>query len=267
MRDMADPKHAFAVCAYGESPYLVECLESLFAQKGQESEIFISTSTPGAFLSETARRFGIPLYVNEGEPGIGQDWNSAYERADAPFVTIAHQDDVYCPEYAAAAVAALERDPASLIYFCDYGEIRDGIRVDDNRLLRVKRMLLRPLARGRGASTMRAKRKALRFGSSICCPSVTFNVANCPRPPFVVGMRSNLDWATWEALSRRRGSFLYDDAILMYHRVHAGSATTRLIASHERDEEDLAMLEKFWPHPVARAIERVYALGTKSNSL
>ena len=264
---MTDCKHAFAVCAYGKSPYIAECLESLFAQKGQDSDIFISTSTPSGYLVEMARRFGVPLYVNEGESGIGQDWNSAYVRAKAPFVTIAHQDDVYCPEYAAAAVAALERDPASLIYFCDYGEIRNGERIDDNRLLRVKRMLLRPLSGGRGASTTRAKRKALRFGSSICCPSVTFNVVNCPRPPFIVGMKSNLDWATWEVLSKRRGSFLYDDAIHMYHRVHAGSATTELIASHERDEEDLAMLEKFWPHPVARVIERVYTLGTKSNSL
>ena len=97
---------------------------------------------------------------------------------------------------------------------------------------------------------------------------MTFNVANCPNPPFIVGMKSNLDWATWESLSRREGSFLYDaDDVLMYHRIHSDSATSELIASRERDVEDLAMLERFWPRPVAGLIERVYSRGTKSNEL
>lgn len=265
----AEPRHAFAVCAYGRSPYLTECLDSLAAQTGEvASEVFIATSTPSPWLSEVAESYGVPLYVNEGESGIGQDWNFAYAHARAPFVTIAHQDDVYCPEYAARAVDALESDPSSLIFFTDYGELRQGERVDDNELLRVKRRLLAPLRRRSNASRRWAKRAALRFGSAICCPSVTFNATNCPNPPFVVGMKSNLDWATWEALSRLEGSFLYEaDHVLMYHRIHSESATSELIASRERDVEDLAMLERFWPRPVAGLIERVYSRGTKSNEL
>lgn len=263
------PRHAFAVCAYGKSPYLTECLDSLASQVGGvESEVFIATSTPSAWLSEVAETYGVPLYVNEGEAGIGQDWNFAYSHALAPFVTIAHQDDIYCPEYAARAVRALESDDRSLIYFTDYGELRHGERVNDNELLRVKRRLLSPLRKCSNASRRWAKRAALRFGSAICCPSVTFNVANCPNPPFIVGMKSNLDWATWESLSCREGSFLYDaDDVLMYHRIHSDSATSELIASRERDAEDLAMLERFWPRPVAGLIERVYSRGTKSNEL
>lgn len=263
------PQHAFAVCAYGKSPYLTECLDSLAAQAGGvESEVFIATSTPSPWLSEIADTYGVPLYVNEGESGIGQDWNFAYVHALAPYVTIAHQDDVYCPDYARRAVSALGSDPSSLIFFSDYGELRQGERVDDNELLRVKRRLLTPLRKRQNASRRWAKRAALRFGSAICCPSVTFNVANCPNPPFIVGMKSNLDWATWEALSRLEGSFLYNaDDVLMYHRIHSGSATSELIASRERDAEDLAMLERFWPRPVAGLIERVYSRGTKSNEL
>lgn len=265
----AAPQHAFAVCAYGRSPYLTECLDSLAAQSGGVgSEVFIATSTPSPWLSQVAESYGMPLYVNEGESGIGQDWNFAYSHARAPFVTIAHQDDVYCPEYAARAVAALAANPDSLIFFTDYGELRQGERVEDNELLRVKRRLLAPLKRRSNASRRWAKRAALRFGSAICCPSVTFNAANCPNPPFIVGMKSNLDWATWEALSRLEGSFLYEaDRVLMYHRIHSESATSELIASRERDVEDLAMLERFWPRPVAGLIERVYSRGTKSNEL
>lgn len=264
----SSPRHAFAVCAYGKSPYLRECLDSLRAQEGETSEVFIATSTPSAWLEGIAAEYRLPLYVNEGEAGIGQDWNFAYSHATAPYVTIAHQDDTYCPGYAAAAVRALSADPSSLIFFTNYGELREGEHVDDNELLRVKRRLMQPLADGTRAGRRWAKRAVLRFGSAICCPSVTFNVANCPNPPFVVGMKSNLDWATWELLSRREGTFLYGgDEVLMYHRIHPESATSELIANHARDAEDLAMLERFWPRPVAALIERAYSRGTKSNEL
>lgn len=156
------PQHAFAVCAYGRSPYLTECLDSLVAQSGGVgSEVFIATSTPSPWLSQVAESYGVPLYVNEGEAGIGQDWNFAYSHARAPFVTIAHQDDVYCPEYAVHAVRALESDVRSLIYFTNYGELRHGERVDDNELLRVKRRLLSPLRKRSNASKRWAKRLSL----------------------------------------------------------------------------------------------------------
>ncbi|WP_322354535.1 glycosyltransferase [Paratractidigestivibacter sp.] len=261
-------QHTFAVCAYGKSPYLRECLDSLRAQRGPESEVFIATSTPSEWLDDIASEYGLPVYVNTGKSGIGEDWNFAYLQASSQFVTIAHQDDVYLPDYARAAVDALSSDVASLIYFCDYGELRCGLSVDDSDFLTVKRRLLRRLANPANAAKRNAKRSALRFGSAICCPAVTFNAKNCPNPPFVVGMKSNLDWATWEVLSRLDGSFLYDkDHILMRHRIHPESTTSELIASRKRDEEDLEMLQKFWPNPVAALIEHVYSRGTKSNEL
>jgi glycosyltransferase involved in cell wall biosynthesis len=261
-------QHTFAVCAYGQSPYLCECLDSLAAQQGAQSEVYIATSTPSEWLDAIAAKYCLPVYVNHGRSGIGEDWSFAYQQASGRYITIAHQDDVYLPGYAKAAVDSLAADPSSLIYFSDYGELRLGEEVDDSKLLRVKRMLLKPLACRRNAAKRSSKRAALRFGSAICCPAVTFNAENCPNPPFVVGMKSNLDWATWEELSRLEGSFIYDSGkILMRHRIHPDSATSELIASHERDDEDLAMLERFWPRPVAGLIENVYSKGTKSNEL
>lgn len=262
------PEHSFAVCAYGKSPYLHECLNSICNQTESNSEIYIATSTPSDWLENIAAKFDLPVYINHGEKGIGQDWSFAYSCASTPFVTIAHQDDVYNKEYACRAIRALSGDASSLIYFTDYGELRNGIFVDDNRLLRVKRALLAPLKHHSWARRTFAKRSALRFGSAICCPSVTYNVANCPNPPFVVGMKSNLDWATWELLSRTDGSFIYDyEKPLIHHRIHEGSATSELIASKERDAEDLEMLKCFWPPAIASLIERLYSKGAQSNEL
>ena len=44
--------------------------------------------------------------------GIGQDWNFAYSQATADYVTITHQDDIYCPRYASAATSSYIEDNA-----------------------------------------------------------------------------------------------------------------------------------------------------------
>ncbi len=261
------PRHAFAICAYGKSEYLTECIESVLNQTMPGSEVFVSTSTPSPWLTDIAERYGLPLYVNEGESGIGQDWNFAYSHATAEYVTIAHQDDTYCPGYAERAVQMLDEADDSLIFFSDYGELRQGVHVDDNRLLRIKRTLLHGLANGKNSHNIGARRRAMSIGSSICCPAVTLNRRNCPNPPFVVGMKSNLDWDTWETISRMPGGFYYSTDILMYHRIHEESTTTKLIQSSVRGDEDLLMLERFWPKPVARFLYRFYSKGQASNSL
>ena len=65
-------KHSFAVCAYGDSPYLERCLRSLKAQTAP-SELLICTSTPSPFISGLAEKYGIPLVVRDGTSGIGAE--------------------------------------------------------------------------------------------------------------------------------------------------------------------------------------------------
>ncbi|WP_246060722.1 glycosyltransferase family A protein [Enorma burkinafasonensis] len=260
-------RHTFAICAYGESPYLAECIESLRAQSDNCSDIFLATSTPNDWIRSTAERYDLPLYINEGDSGIGNDWNFAYSMAHTQYITIAHQDDIYLPDYAKNAVYELNSDPYALLFFTNYGEVRGKKVVTENTLLNVKRLLLKPIESKQKSHKTWRKRAILRFGSSICCPSVTFNAERCPRPPFTTQMSSNLDWDTWEHMSRLDGSFIYDKRILVYHRIHEGSATSKLIANNKRNEEDLLMLQRFWPRPLARLIERAYSRGTASNEL
>lgn len=46
--------HTFAVCAYGESPYLEECVQSLLAQKVR-TRILIATQLPNHIYMELVR--------------------------------------------------------------------------------------------------------------------------------------------------------------------------------------------------------------------
>lgn len=257
--------HSFVVCAYGESPYLEECVRSL-EQQSLATNIVMATSTPNDLIRDVAVRHNLELRCNPVQEGIKSDWNFAVAQAGTPLVTIAHQDDTYAPEYAQHMLAGMNRCELPLIFFTNYGELRDGLEVNDNRLLAVKRFLLRPIERKGGvAEDLRTKRRILSLGSAICCPSVTLNMDALPQKPFESTMKSNLDWDAWERFSHLEGAFVYDHDVLMHHRIHEGSETSALIHDNTRTQEDLEMLSRFWPAPVARLLNLAYVQGQNSN--
>lgn len=258
------PDHTFVVCAYGTSQYLSECLSSL-VQQSVRTNVIISTSTPNDAIKHAAEEFGFPLFVNEGEPGIAHDWNCAIDHCATPLVTIAHQDDTYEPNYAESMLAKINTANRPLIYFTGYGELRESGKITDSKLLNVKKQLLKPLESPARATSKLIRRRCLSLGSPICCPSVTYVLPALNKPLFKKGFKSNLDWEAWEIFSRMDGSFVYDPRVLMWHRIHEGSETSALIKDETRTKEDLAMLSKFWPAPVAGLVNHFYSKGQRSN--
>lgn len=262
-------EHVFAICAYKDSPYLTECIASLEAQR-VASPVLLCTATPSERLEKLAREHHLTWCVNTDAPNIAGDWNFALAQAramGARYVTLCHQDDLYLPDYGEGFRKAAARDPDMLIYFSDYGEQRGEKAVTSSGLLRIKRLLLTPL-RPRAAQTrVWCKRLALSLGDPICCPAVTFNLDRLPLPLFERGMTTNLDWQTWEKISRLPGRFAYDPAVRMLHRIHPGSTTSQVLGEGGRGAQDEAMFRKFWPAPVARLLTRLYAASEKSNNL
>lgn len=261
--------HTFAICAYGDSAYLEECIESLKNQK-LKSNIIMCTSTPSDFLKDTAEKHGIRLYINEAaafKSNIASDWNYAIDCADTPLVTIAHQDDLYKPDYALKIVDGMNRSSHPLIAFTDYAELRDGREVSDIRNLNIKRIMLFPLRSARLWRSKFVRRRILSFGSAICCPSVTYVKGNLPVPPFIEGYKVNLDWQAWERFSRLKGDFVFVNDILMAHRIHRESETTRNISDNNRTAEDYEMFCRFWPKWIAGILEHWYKKGEEQNDI
>lgn len=256
--------HTFAICAYRESPYLEECIQSLLTQE-EPSLVIICTSTPNDWIDSLADKHHLPLFVSGQKPGIASDWNYALSCADTPYVTIAHQDDIYEPAYSKHMQAAMNSLEHPLLYFTNYGEIRGCERITESKLLTVKRNLLKSLQDGSRASSKKVRRRALSLGSAICCPSVTLAVNNLPTPVFTDELKSNLDWQAWARIANMDGQFYYDSEVLMFHRIHEGSETSALIVDNTRTEEDLYMLKQFWPSPIASFLNLIYKRGQKSN--
>lgn len=258
-------KHTFVICAYQESEYLEECIASLKNQKSGSLVIMV-TSTPNGHISSLAEKYGIPLYINP-HGGITQDWNFALSKAETKYATIAHQDDVYEPEYGQKIVEAFEKSKKALIAFSDYAEIRDQKKVTDTQILKIKRLMLLPLRIKLFKGSKLVRRFILSFGDPICCPAVSFHLERVARPVFADGFRSCEDWEAWEKISRMDGDFLYLPEPLMCHRIHEESATTRIIQDRARVEENYRMYCKFWPKPIAKRINKLYTKSEEYNSL
>ena len=258
--------HTFVICAYKESEYLEECIRSVMGQKVL-GEVIITTATPNSHIEGLAQKYNLPLCVNPQGGEIAKDWNFGIAQAKTELVTLAHQDDIYEPEFLSGVLKQVNGFEKSLIAFTDYGEIREGKKVTENTLLKVKRMMLLPLHIKAWQNSRFVRRRILSFGAAISCPSVTYVKENLELPIFESGFRSDLDWQAWEKLSRLKGAFVYCRGIRMYHRIHEESATTEIIADNDRTKEDFTMFCKFWPRWIALILEKCYQFSEKSNKM
>lgn len=264
--DYRSNDHTFVLCAYKQSEYLEDCVKSLLSQT-IKSKILIATSTPNEYISNIAVKYSLPVYINEGEKGIGGDWNFAYSKAETPLITIAHQDDIYEPTYTAEMLDFINESKNPIIYFSGYGELRNGEKVYNNSLLKVKKLMLSPLKIKAFRTSRFVRRRILSLGCPICCPAVTFVKNAVGEKPFTNDFLSNIDWQQWEIQSRKKGSFVYNSKPLMCHRIHNDSTTSEIIGDSKRTTEDYQMFLKFWPPFIAKLLIKFYSKSQASNDV
>ena len=271
--------HAFVICAFGKSPYLENCIRSLLRQTAP-SEIYIATSTPSEHIRRLARKYGLPLWVRQGESGIREDWLFAWREGGKRkrLITIAHQDDCYCRDYAKTVLAMYERYPDMTLFCSDYVTLKtresrmaDGTyypvqtRICAGDLVRLVKKLLRlPLRFRFYANRTWVKKSALIFGNSICCPSCTYNYSLIGDHMFDSGYSFALDWENFLSLAERPGRFVCVEEPLIAYRVHSGAATKKCIEDHRREADEASMFRKLWPDWMASLLMRFYKQSYKA---
>ena len=263
---MNKKEHTFVVLAYKESEYLEECIKSVLNQK-YKSDVVIATSTPNDYIDGMAKKYKLKVIVNNSEKkGIGVDFDFASNCVKNKLITIAHQDDIYDYEYSQKVVDAYNKYKDSMIIFTDYYEIKKDRKEYTNTNLKIKRILLFRLRSRKLSKFKFFKRSALRLGNAICCPAVTFVQDNVPKKKFDVDMKCDIDWYAWEKLSKEKGRFIFIKDKLMGHRIDETTTTTKIINEGIRTKEDLIILKKFWPTPIAKLINKFYKKSENNNS-
>ncbi len=251
-------KHTFAICAYGKSPYLEQCIKSIIKQTAS-TKVVMCTSTPSSYISRLANKYDIPLHIKNSKSNIRDDWNYAYNLADTELVTVAHQDDVYHKDYVKYMLERFtDYDRKDIVmYFTGYRPLKkSGISLDINCILRgILRSPMRIRALQKNGWW---KKHILSLGNSICCPTVTYNKSKLGENIFTSEMAFNIDWDTFYKLSGVDGYFVYEPKALVLYRVHNQATSKTFIENNKRYDEDIAMFEKFWGKKISSLIMKLY---------
>lgn len=262
------PTHTFVIPAYGRSVHLQRCLESLTAQN-VPSPIIVATSTPHGELDALCSQYGAKLYTHGPNRGIAHDWNVALRQASSEWITLAHQDDIYTPEFLRCTMEAVAMRRQAILAFSDYEELDEsGVRARALPL-RIKRALVELGMMGRlSASARWQKTNVLRLGCAIPCPTVTLHRSVVDGGLlFDPRYRVNLDWDMWLRIAQEAGgAFVRSRRKLVYHRIHGASETSAGIADGSRTREDQELFERLWPRPIARVLSRLYSRAYRYNT-
>lgn len=250
--------HTFVILVFNNSPFLLECIDSLKRQT-LVSNIIICTSTPSAKLESIGKQYQIPIYINNNNTNIVSDWNYAFEQANTSLVTLVHQDDIYNSQYLEKIDNKIVEH--TLIAFTNYVEKNDN-KIHVSKFNMIKNILLTPFFLKNSLKTNFFKRAILQFGNPICCPTVTYNKSKISDFKFEKGFSNNMDWNAWLELSKVNGSFLYLPSKLLIHRIHENSETSRNI-NKSKIIEDQIMFAKLWYWPFNKLFAQLYSIGYK----
>jgi len=257
--------HTFVILAYKKSPFLEDCIITLKKQTVR-SHLLITSSTPSEYLSRLSEKYCLPIKVNKNSKCIGDDWTFAYNCCNTKYLTLAHQDDIYEPDYAEKCISIAEKYNSNLITFTNYGEIHSNEKVTVNFNIIIKRLILSSFFLFSQQIKRNAFKKAmLAFGNPISCPSVMYNKDKIGKFQFSKQLTINLDWDAWIKLSQMNGSFLFTRKVLMFHSIHEGSETSKAIKNKRRHSEDEIIFNKIWPPPFANIFFKIYRMSYKSN--
>ena len=252
--------HTFVICAYGDSRYLEECIQSLVNQS-LKTDIILYTSTPSNYIEGLCEKYDIPVFSSVGG-GIGKDWNNALSFVQTQYATIVHQDDIYLTDYAKNVLSSVAGD--MLIAYSDYQELKDGNIIPLTSNLKIKHLMLRTMAMFPKWKFWR--NRVLAFGNPISCPAVTYNLKKLNDFKFNEEMKVSLDWFAWYQIAQKNGSFIFVDESLMYHRIHEESETTNSIENNIRTQEDYEMYLLFWPKFIASLLLNYYKKSQDTNA-
>ena len=258
--------HSFVICAYKENPFLEDTIKSLKMQT-LKSNIFLTTSTPNDYILNLCKKYDIKYFINKCPKNAGTDWNYGFDNTPTPLVTLAHQDDIYEPDFLKETIKYFNQHEDVIIAFTNYYEIRNHKTVFKNRLLKIKRLMNMPFKFSVLQKSKFLRRRNLSIGCSICCPAVTYNKKITGKSIFDTKYINSCDYKTWCDLAELNGRFIYIDKPLIGHRIYAESATSKNLGENIRKKEDFEIMSMYWPKFIAKVINNIYSISEKSNDL
>ena len=221
------------------------------------------TSTPSRFLESVSQKYGIPLYVRDGSPSLKEDWTFCLKEAlllGAEAVTIAHQDDIYLPQYAGCIKRAFE-DEDVLLAFTGAGNINASSEPVSGGAEKIKKILRFPLTVKLLNGSRFWKKASLSFGNPVPCPACTYNVKKLGTELFSEKWRFVTDWDAVLKIAEKDGRIVCIEKPLVDIRLHDSQETMKITESGARTEEEYEIFQTLHSAPAAKLLMHFYKKG------
>jgi glycosyltransferase involved in cell wall biosynthesis len=208
----------------------------------------------------------LQLHIAPPKLGVSADWNFGLSLAKTKYVTLAHDDDYYYPDYLSSCLEEADRFDDTLMCFTDYNELVGGKVKSRTLMLFVKRLILRTIMIFRNhLKSVFWRERLLMFGTPISAPSVMFNKHQNDAFNFSRDFNVAFDWEAWTRFARIPGRFVFVRKKLFLHRIHPDSITSTGIKDRERRREDFILFHKYWPAWIAKGLTWLYSFSYKLN--
>lgn len=247
------PGVTFVVPNYNGAQYLGQTIESLLAQRESDFLLILADncSTDGSVdIARSYRDERIRVALADTHVSMSENWNRALGYASAPFVVLAHADDLYEPDYLSVMLPLLRDRPNAFVAHCMVSNIDEEGRPLQLALDTYKRHFFpdadpycRPACE---------EASWLRMGNYILAPSAIYRRDLVQKiGPFNTRFQFVPDWEYW-----LRGVFAGFQIAgtrqkLIRYRRHGLSLTRAAERNLSRYSEEIELLA--WLAPAGRA--------------
>jgi len=225
-------------------PFLEPLIESLLAQTFSDFRLVLVDDASRDDSVAVARKVAgdrIDIHRHDTPRGIAGNWNYGANLAETTYFCLAHQDDIYHPEFLARLVDALERTPLAGMAHCRSAAIDARGAAIDSGAERYKQHFWRRLA----VDDHPAQYRRLWCGNWICCPAVVYRTAAWQQVgEFRSDLSFALDWEYWFRMLRSGHGIVDVDDILLDHRRHLSAVTATATSNCSRFAEELDVLNE-----------------------
>lgn len=232
------------VPTYGHRDLVGETLASLRAQAYPRVEVIVvndgSPDDTAAVLRPLAAA-GHIRYVEQANTGQGGARNHGLRLARGEFVAFVDDDDLLLPHALARGVAALRAEPAAVLAYAGYEELRAGGEV---RTVRPE-----PYPSGDVLAAFRLRNWLVSPGQAVMRTASVRAVGG-----FDTGIWGSDDWDLYVRLART-GHFHYLGGVALRYRLHAQNASRRALL-HVRNHLKVVRRHIGWDLPLLVAHQR-----------
>jgi glycosyltransferase involved in cell wall biosynthesis len=206
-------KISVAMAVYNGETYLSEQLDSILKQLDPIDEIVVSydKSTDGTWdlLQDYAIKYAQVRVVENQNPGIAGNFNNAIEHCTGDYIFICDQDDRWADKKRETIVETFEKTGSDMV-------IHNGVHINgEGKVISEPFFSIYRIGDGKIKNILKPR-------YSGCCTAFTSDMAKKILP-----IPKDIDaYDHWVGtVGEFMGKIAYENAILLYHRLHGENAT------------------------------------------